>query len=482
MNARLAALACAGVLGLAQTAFAAAEYGSVNDAEYQQIVKDLDAKPSLMADRPEISRRLTTAQIDQLTKDMGLNPYTWVAPVAVGAKQADKLSGHDIADISVMAVRAGKLVPIPFQIDERDKDGWVYVEGVSKSELDGASGKFDARDEIVFMHRDTGKEQYDAASMALTDGKIVQEVSLSDNGSTRYAYLVTGSQARDPARYVKYDESTYRFTGNFHNFKQSKDNLLLFEDYRANAGPTPSHRVLDTIFLDLSTGVVTPWPRVSVGIQNIEAKLLGVKHGPVREVLLLSIRVVVAGIPVFFIRADMTLYDEGIDLPVRLNIPGGEILTRVLNKPVIDIGLDLNDMKGGRFSAAVNPSGQYAKIDGKVDATEKQLAIRVPDKNWLWLESGKGFDIMMQVRIPPDWPVKAELYYEDADKPEKKFATEKFPEALPRMGVRVNELPVGKLNIDLSVILWFPATVGEAGPTGFAKRMDNPPKPVLKAI
>jgi len=178
----------------------------------------------------------------------------------------------------------------------------------------------------------------------------------------------------------------------------------------------------------------------------------------------------------------MTLYDEGIDLPVRLNIPGGEILTRVLNKPVIDIGLDLNDMKGGRFSAAVNPSGQYAKIDGKVDATEKQLAIRVPDKNWLWLESGKGFDIMMQVRIPPDWPVKAELYYEDADKPEKKFATEKFPGALPRMGVRVTELPVGKLNIDLSVVLWFPATVGEAGPNGFAKRMDSPVKPVLKAL
>lgn len=177
MNARLAALACAGVLGLAQTAFAAAEYGSVNDTEYQQIVKDLEAKPSLMADRPEISRRLTTAQIDQLTKDMGLNPYTWVAPVVVSAQQADKLAGHDIADISVMAVRAGKLVPIPFQIDERDKDGWVYVDGVSKTELDGAAGKFDAKDEIVFMHRDTGKEQYNPATMPLADGKVVQEVS-----------------------------------------------------------------------------------------------------------------------------------------------------------------------------------------------------------------------------------------------------------------------------------------------------------------
>jgi len=133
MKARLAAWSVAGVLGLAPPAFAASEYGSVNDTEYQQIVKDLEAKPSLMAERPEISRRLTTAQIDQLVRDSGLNPYTWVAPVIVKAKQAENLQQHDIADISVMVVRGGKLVPIPFQIDERDKDGWVYVDGVSKN-------------------------------------------------------------------------------------------------------------------------------------------------------------------------------------------------------------------------------------------------------------------------------------------------------------------------------------------------------------
>lgn len=482
MKVRLAAWSVAGVLGLAPPAFAASEYGSVNDTEYQQIVKDLETNPSLMAERPEISRRLTTAQIDQLVRDSGLNPYTWVAPVIVKAKQAENLQQHDITDISVMAVRGGKLVPIPFQIDERDKDGWVYVDGVSKTEVNGVAGKFDANDEIVFMHRDTGKDRFDAAATPLSEGKLVQEVALTDNGATRYAYLVTGSTARDKAKYVSYDESTHRFKGNFHNFKQSKDNLLIFEDYRANAGPTPEHRVLDTVFLDLSTGVITSWPRLSVGIQNIEAKLMGVKHGPIREVLLLSIRVVVAGIPVFFIRSDMTLYDEGIDLPVRLNIPGGEILTRVLNKPIIDIGLDMNDMRGGRFSTALNPTGQYGKIDGKMDEVEKKLAIQVPDKNWIWLDTARGFDVLMQVRIPPDWPVKAELYYEDAVKPEKKFDTEKYPEALPRMGVRVTELPVGKLNIDLSVILWFPATVGESGPVAFAKRMDNPPKPVLKAL
>ncbi|MDY6943968.1 MAG: hypothetical protein SVU69_13270, partial [Pseudomonadota bacterium] len=84
--------------------------------------------------------------------------------------------------------------------------------------------------------------------------------------------------------------------------------------------------------------------------------------------------------------------------------------------------------------------------------------------------------------IPPDWPVEAELYYEDDPEPEKSFEVEDFPGAYPRMGVRVTKLPVGKLNIDLSVILWFPATVGDEGPVPFAAGMDAPPSVTVQDI
>ncbi len=105
---------------------------------------------------------------------------------------------------------------------------------------------------------------------------------------------------------------------------------------------------------------------------------------------------------------------------------------------------------------------------------EKQLDIRIPDATWLWVESGRGWDVVMQFAIPPDWPVEGRGTYVDAVKPEKSYAYESFPDALPRFGFQVTKLPVGKLDIDLTAMLWFPATMGQAGPERFIKQMDPP--------
>ncbi len=452
----------------------AADYGSIDEAEYQQLLRTIESEPDYLAHHRDIPRRLTTEQWDRLVGDLGLNPYTWVHPVVVKGNKASAVLGTPIEDLGLMAVRAGKLVPIPFQIDEKDEDGWVYVEGVSDAGVAGRAGTLDAEDEIVFMLRDAGTETLPADQQP-PSGKLVQEIRVATERGDRYAYVVTGGPVRSPARYVRYDENRRQFESTFYNFVQSQDNLLIFDTFRANAGPTPDHRVLDALILDLSTGVVTRWPRLSVGVENLEARLLGVKHGPIRDVLLMQIRVVVANIPVFFIRTDMMLYDQGISLPVRLNIPGGEILTRVLNRPVIDLGLDMHDLQGGRFAAAVNPTGQMGKVDGKISSVEQKMNIDIPEAAWMWLESGRGWDVMLKVDIPPDWPVQADLLYVDAADPEVTFDVEDFPGALPRFGARVNELPKGKLNIDLSAILWFPATVGALGPDGFARASEQTP-------
>ncbi len=452
-----------------------APYDSLKGEAFDQFVTRLKAEPSLLARDRALSFRLSTAQWDQMVQAMELDHYTWVYATTVKANQSPQLAGKRIEALSVVSVRAGKLVPIPFQIDEHDEDGWIYESGVS-GKIKGTEGVFDADDELVFMYRDTGIERLDPAVHRLADGRIVQELNYDYNGKTRYAYVAEGSSLRDSSDYVQYDPKKWALDATFFNFRNNPKNILMFEDFRANAGPTPTHRVLDTLIMEISTGVMMPWPRVTVDIRNLQAELAGVKHGPVREVLKLKIWVVVAGIPVFRILTDMTVYDQGITLPVKLHIPGGEILTRVLNKPLIDIALDMNGMKGGRFVSAVNPSGKYHAVDGVITPEEKQLDIRIPDATWLWVESGRGWDVVMKFAIPPDWPVEGRGTYVDAVKPEKSYAYESFPDALPRFGFQVTKLPVGKLDIDLTAILWFPATVGRAGPERFIKQMDNPPR------
>lgn len=463
-------------LGLsASGAYAQPKYGSLSEPDFQKVVEQIKADPTLLAKQKDLTYQLTTQQWETLIKSEDLDEFTWVYPAVVKGKNAPALQGKKIDELSVMAVRGGKLVPIPYQIDEKDKNGWVYVKGVSEAAIDGTEGVMDPNDELVFMYRDTGSDRYNAGSMKLESGKILQELTFQYGGKTRYAYVVTGSNQRSPVQYVQYNDQTRVSDSTFYTFTQAKENLLMFKDFKAHAGPTPQHRVLDTVILDLSTGVITSWPRISITLSNLQARMLGSKHGPIRNVLLANIVVVVAKIPVFYIRTDFTIYDQGISLPVKLHIPGGEVLTRVLNKPIINIGLDMHDLKGGRFGAAVNPTGQYGKVDGQMSDVEKKMNIRVPDKNWLWLDSGRGWDVVMQVKIPPTWPVEAKLLYEDAVKPEQHYEEEDFPDALPRMGVTVTKLPVGQLDINLSALFWFPATVGPNGPEPFTKAMDNPP-------
>ncbi len=467
----------AGVLAFISVAVQAGEYGSVDAAQFEQIVAEVRQDPTIFSlrKRNDLPRRLTTQQIDTLVQRLDLNEYTWVYPAVIRGEQLPTLLGQDLTSLSVMAVREGKLIPIPFQFDQKDVDGWIYVEGVS-GRLDGTAGKLGPKDELVFMYRDTGTERYDAQKTPLATGKIVNELSFDFQGKRRYAYLVSGSSARSDAQYVSFDKASYRARTNFYNFQTSKDNFLIFKDFRANAGPTPQHRVLDALIANISTGVVTSWPRINVDIRNLQTEFVGMRQGPVRDILKLKILVVVAHIPVFRIYTDMTIYDQGLYLPIKLNIPGGEILTRVLNKPQIVIALDFNDLMGARGTAAVNPTHQYAKVDGQTSAAEKQLDVRLPDDVWLWMESARGWDLVLQAQIPRDWPVHGHGFYEDSHKPEVNYAWEDFPGALPRFGFIVDQLPVGKLNIDITAVLWFPATVGAAGPEKFVQMMRTPPQ------
>ncbi|MCX5859729.1 MAG: hypothetical protein NT056_07515, partial [Proteobacteria bacterium] len=83
--------------------------------------------------------------------------------VAYG-KVLRKNLGEDIGQLGLFAFHEGKLVPIPFQIDEINQEGeWVLTqvpptlagEGL-KPEHDEDDGNLDENDELAFMARDAG--------------------------------------------------------------------------------------------------------------------------------------------------------------------------------------------------------------------------------------------------------------------------------------------------------------------------------------
>jgi hypothetical protein len=174
----------------------------------------------------------------------------------------------------------------------------------------------------------------------------------------------------------------------------------------------------------------------------------------------------------------VTLYDQGIVLPVSIQIPGGEVLTRVLNQPRFYLALDFNDIQGGHVNAAGSrdPDG-HALVDGKMSELERTATIS-HEKNWLWMDSRLGWDVFARFDIPPGWPEELLLLYQDD--PKATTAWEHFPGASPRLGVDARGFPVGKLDISLNVVLWFPDTVGAGGPRRFGEETRKPPRWVAR--
>jgi len=154
----MAALCFGLVVGSAHAV--APSYGKVDTATFEQAVAAYRDDPTYLVDNQALLRALTPEQLSQAIEKLDLTHYAYLHPVVIKGKGVPELIGQSVGDISVMVVRGGRMQPIPFQIDEMDQKGWVYLPDVSPNKLEGTYGKIDPVDELVFMYRDTGYEPY----------------------------------------------------------------------------------------------------------------------------------------------------------------------------------------------------------------------------------------------------------------------------------------------------------------------------------
>lgn len=461
------------VLLMTMSSFVFAAFPKMEEGRYKKLLEEYEKNPTLLAEQRDLIKELSPEQLAGAIESLGLNHYTYLHPVEIRGKEIPAVLGQPKDKFSVMSVRGGKLIPVPYQIDEYDKNGFVYLEG--EGELDGTLGVIDENDELVFMYRDTGRERFDAASMAV-DGKIIKELEFVKNGQKRYSYLVENSTQRNKSRYVDYDMKTSTAKNVFYGFKTRTDNFLMFEDFYANVGDKQGHRVLDSVFATIETKVLSQWsPTVRLNtFEDIKAVPVGVVKGPVRDAVIIALTVVVAKVPVFKIRAQMDIYDQMLGFNAKIHIPGADVLTRFLVEPHIIIALDFNEQTGARVNAAISEdTNSWGLVDGKISDFESKMNID-RQNTWLWLSSGHGWDVLARINIPETFPVGVQLYYQDD--PNNHIPYENFAGAYPRAGFDVYELPKNFRDIDLDVQFFFPDALG-MGPGSFKENeTDQPPK------
>jgi hypothetical protein len=196
-----------------------------------------------------------------------------IDPVLIQGQELPWLIGKDIDHVGVFAYRQGRMIPVPFQVDQRDSTGnWVWDivyrqpfiienEGsksiamrnpvsrgpgtVDDQDPHGAA-LLDANDELVFMAEDLGdrntspQEDFDTA--------MVLEIEVSDSAlQTRgWMYVIWQGESPPPrsgTRYMHYDSSREKVVQSpLYRFHYSDDQAALVQDLVVNG-----HRIIDRI-------------------------------------------------------------------------------------------------------------------------------------------------------------------------------------------------------------------------------------------
>ena len=310
-----------------------------------------------------------------------------IAPMVIrGEDLPPHLLGKPIAHLSLMSVQQGQLKPMPYQIDALDESGLIYIPGLSKKPPAGPVNKLDLSDEIVFMLRDAG-EQLSVASSE----KILQEIKIQ-TPEPCYVYLVENNNQRSSINYLRTSlkKGTLQTPALFLKFNPK--NLADIQQAALRQGDGYSKNLLAKLELSASAGILSSLFTTHLSLKdNIEAKPIGVKEGPVRSTFLLRTTIKWIGIPFYHSDFSINFYPYSIKMPSRFASDSLGTLSRfifLLKNPQAKFNIYLTNLNQGHFhfDSLQNPTA-YCAANGRMGPVEQQVnAHRLPG-DWIYFQN-----------------------------------------------------------------------------------------------
>lgn len=373
------------------------------------------------------------ASLNSMARTIHNGDYHYYHPVTLKAAQLSEAADRPLTDLSVMVAMDGTLRAIPFQFEEYDELGMVYLDGAAKEDLVGHADKLDGQDLLVFMYRDTQSERW-PRDTPLKQGKIVKELTFQQSdGAQRYAYLVEGSPLRSSARYVNYEQDKGEVTGGNYFFKFKANNLALAEEYRvsgtADQPPQQAPNLLHDSLFELKTSVVFKFMRLTFNSKrNLKMKPVAALHGPVRVPVILKAQSTFFGVPVFTMYTQMNLYDHAINAPgIEVNKPRMKKLiknlrraARYLLEPEVVFQIDYKNFDGAQMQLerTSRQHAGYGIVDGQYNDYERAMQDTFLPGQWLWFHHPKQhWKILTTSAIPEEFlnleGLNPQVIYED---------------------------------------------------------------------
>jgi hypothetical protein len=352
-----------------------------------------------------LASSLFAAELSQFTPGVSL----------LEGKQAALFLHRPLASFRVYAFRAGAVVPIPFQLDERDRrEHWVLDQG-PRQNTDTLPGIFDENDVIVVMNRDLG-ERGDLTRLP-AGATLWGEVRVGGAAEPLgFAYIGMFEQPPPlslpetvPARYEEATDRVYaeRYTL---EFRAPLPKHIAFVETQGELGVNAIagvHAVGEVRFLG---GLITLHKTEA----DIQAELLGYKSGPVRAIRRARYWI---PLPLGFRttgRVDLLFYRDFVEGTAMLKI--GIPPSLVLASGELQAYFDFLRQDGARvLLEGATPS---EPVDGRMTPAKQALAGR--PARWAALLFPDGRTVVFIVRLEGALQrMEQHLYFEDVAKPDE---------------------------------------------------------------
>ena len=341
-----------------------------------------------------------------------------IDPVEVSGDVLSLMIGAATENIRVYASRNKTLLPIPFQIDQKNSAGdWVWSNvpesgkistvasddeesGSSQIQTSGSTaddqdprGKsvFDSNDVLVFMASDIGDRHSKAANET---GTVMVELKISDplDGTNGWVYVVRYASeppARSKQRYVSYQESERRIVAPRYQFIYSTEHSVMLEDLKVDdVSILEQSKIRGKVKAGLGPLVTT----IDFDERAIDGYDAGYINGPVRVIKRSIDHVKMkAGMRSPDVNCDHYYYPWHAEVPMlfsmRFPVKGVEILATSRYR------------KGVFQSAGVPPMKESINIDN--EKSSSNLLEGRKDARLLGLY-GNGLAVLTLVKIPGD--------------------------------------------------------------------------------
>ncbi|MEY1661950.1 hypothetical protein [Isoalcanivorax beigongshangi] len=350
--------------------------------------------------------------------------------------------------------------PLPFQIDPLDSVDMVWFADADQ-QRDAGGERFRGRDQLLFRALDAGPL---APQHAQPDvGKVLREIRLGEPAQA--VYVVQDNPRRSAQRYIEHDlaqgvtrTASYELRVNPANELDWR--YLGFYSYRGEGS------IIDTLKMRMAAGFLNRHARMTLDNDNLRPRQVANKVGPIRSVMHLETKVVLAGIPVMRLQMQAHRYADHYEAHSYAVIP--RLYKGSLRAPEVQVTIDGNAQYGARVQTARGGT-LVSTVNGHGDVAGAELVERglSTDESWILFDSQKDFILLAQLAMPPSLQgIPLALVYEDDE--DKAMAPEQFQGQLPNLGYSLQGWPPSR-ELRFAVQLLFDQSLHGMAPNAYAQ-------------